>query len=316
MGDIKISIITPSFNQGEFIEQTILSILDQGYPNLEYILLDGASTDNTVNIIKKYEKQLAYWVSEKDNGQADAINKGLKKATGEIVAWLNSDDRYFSDSLTTVAKAFSDNPDVDLIYGNVENLYSNGKQELYINKIFNPIDFLSRVSIHQPSVFWRKRLHDKIGFLDQHLHYLMDYDLWMRIFFKYKTLKIEKTLSRFRIHHYSKTFANPPGLYLEYRKVFSRFINSLHDSGIIRQLQHLCLYDNVEEKSYDIGNAFSESDLHLAVKNYVYNCAVQEYSWGNISRANKLLLNSLINFHHPVKTFYFLLKNNLGIRKL
>ena len=115
----KISIVTPSYNQAEFLERTILSVLNQDYPNLEYIIIDGGSTDGSVEIIKKYEKYLAYWVSEKDKGQSDAINKGFQKSTGDILAWLNSDDTYLSGTLFKVVKAFQENPNADLIFGNI-----------------------------------------------------------------------------------------------------------------------------------------------------------------------------------------------------
>src|SRR5687768_13083798 len=106
MNSPKISIITPSYNQGRFIEETILSVINQNYPNLEYIIIDGGSTDNTVEIIRKYEQHLAYWVSEKDGGQSEAINKGFKKATGDIVCWINSDDFFMPGALSKVADCF------------------------------------------------------------------------------------------------------------------------------------------------------------------------------------------------------------------
>ena len=114
----RISIVTPSFNQGRFLERTILSVLNQNYPNLEYIVMDGGSTDESVEIIKKYENYLAYWISEKDNGQSDAIKKGFQKSTGEILAWLNSDDIYLSGALRGVAGFFRDGKGTEVVYGN------------------------------------------------------------------------------------------------------------------------------------------------------------------------------------------------------
>ena len=113
----KISVITPSYNQADFLEETILSVLNQNYPNLEYIIIDGGSTDRSVEIIKKYEKHLSYWVSEKDDGQSHAINKGLQHATGEIICWLCSDDLHVSDTLYTVAELFRLNPEIALLHG-------------------------------------------------------------------------------------------------------------------------------------------------------------------------------------------------------
>ncbi|GAG62509.1 unnamed protein product [marine sediment metagenome] len=114
----RISVITPSYNQGRFLEKTILSVLNQNYPNLEYIIIDGGSTDESINIIKKYENYIDYWVSEKDRGQADALNKGFKKATGDIIGWQNSDDIYLPSVFLKIAELFKQNPKIDIIYGN------------------------------------------------------------------------------------------------------------------------------------------------------------------------------------------------------
>ena len=132
----KISIVTPSYNQSQFLERTILSVLNQNYPNLEYLIIDGGSTDGSVEIIRKYEKYLAYWVSEKDNGQADAINRGFQKSTGKILAWLNSDDIYLPGTLLKVSETFNKNPEVDLIFSNIFFIdeYDNRINELRFTK--------------------------------------------------------------------------------------------------------------------------------------------------------------------------------------
>lgn len=308
----KISIITPSFNQAPYLEQTILSVLNQKHPNLEYIIIDGGSTDGSVEIIKKHEKHLAYWASEKDNGQSDAINKGLSKATGEIVAWLNSDDLYLPETFNAVAKIFSENPDVDLIYGDVINFYDTTGKEEYHNNQFEPYDFLSRVSIHQPAVFWKRKLHNAIGYMDESLHYLMDYDLWYRIFFSYKTIKLNKPLAKFRIHGNAKTALNPKGLYMEYRKILSRFFNSQNEQNIVEQLKKLRIYVNDENKKYNI--KANNISMQKAMNIYIHQCAVQEYSWRNIKMANALFLASLSE-PSVLTNLLFLLKNNLGIKK-
>ena len=141
MKKAKISIITPSFNQGKYLEQTILSVLDQKYPNLEYIIIDGGSNDNSVEIIKKYEHRLKYWVSEKDNGQANAINKGLSHCTGEIICWLNSDDYYLPDTLKKISNIIDINKK-QILFGNCNHLFQNtgkiiGSNVVYKHKKFN-----------------------------------------------------------------------------------------------------------------------------------------------------------------------------------
>lgn len=186
----KISIITPSLNQAEFIEQTISSVLDQGYPNLEYIIIDGGSTDGTVDLIRKYESHLAYWVSEKDGGQSNAINKGLKRATGDIIAYINSDDYYLNGVFERVANAYRDHPAVDLWHGRCRIVDQYGaKVDERIGSIKRYDEILDlwdvwwkRRNFVQPEVFWTKRIYDKIGIFREDLHLVMDYEYWLRIF--------------------------------------------------------------------------------------------------------------------------------------
>lgn len=286
---MKISIITPSYNQGQYLEETIQSVINQEYPDLEYIIIDGGSTDDSVDIIKKYEEDIDYWVSEKDNGQSDAINKGLKKATGDIVAWLNSDDLYCDNTLQNVAEIFTKNADVDLLYGRVINFCENENDVLWEVYPFNPVDFLKRTAIHQPGVFWRRHVHNEIGYLDESIHYQMDYDLWVRIFFNYNVMPVYETFSRFRIHKSSKTSNNPPELYLDYRRVYSRFINSLPSPDLKKTNTKLGIYENQDRASYKISKIPSEEDLGNINENYVYNYAEQEYTFGSFLKSLKLL---------------------------
>ena len=153
----KVSIVTPSYNQGEFLEETIRSVLLQGYPNLEYIIIDGGSQDNSVEIIKKYEPWLAYWVSELDRGQAHAINKGFKRATGEIVTWLNSDDFYARRALGSVAQSFH-KQQVDLLYGDCFFLDSAAGEYKHVKALPNSEISLFVGSLPQPSTFFRREV--------------------------------------------------------------------------------------------------------------------------------------------------------------
>lgn len=204
----KISIITPSCNQGQFLEQSILSVLKQEYPNLEYIIIDGSSTDASVEIIKKYGNDLAYWVSEPDKGQTEAINKGFAIASGEIISWLNSDDFLLPNALYSVAKKFQANPKIDFVYGDTQQVSQDGKI-IYTNKII-PFDknvlIYGRILATQPSVFFRKSVFGKIGLLNQDFEFCMDLDFWIRAFQKgLKFSHTYQTISANRFHKDTKT---------------------------------------------------------------------------------------------------------------
>jgi len=185
----RITVITPSFNQAVYLEQTILSVLGQGYPNLEYIIIDGGSTDGSADIIRKFEDRLAYWVSEKDRGQTHAINKGLRRATGDIIAYLNSDDYYLEGSLALVAEHFIRHPDVDLVHGRCQIVDERGvKIEVRSGSITRYHEILDLWDVWwdqrnfvQPEVFWNKRIADKIGSFREDLFWVMDYEYWLRM---------------------------------------------------------------------------------------------------------------------------------------
>ncbi len=206
----KISIVTPSYNQGRFLEETIRSVLLQGYPNLEYIIIDGGSTDNSVEVIKKYEQGLSYWVSEPDQGQSDAINKGWNRSSGEIMAYLNSDDLYTPGAVAEAVTYFQNFPECAVIHGQTMVTDENGKDM----KIFGaPFDLQSSIDgcndpVAQQSAFIRKDVLRDIGFMDITLHKAMDYDLWLRIAVKYPFHFVPRIWSKFRSHSRSKTMLN------------------------------------------------------------------------------------------------------------
>lgn len=212
----KISVVTPSFNQGEFIEETIKSVIGQRYPNLEYIIVDGGSTDNSVSIIKKYAKQypkIIKWISEKDKGQSDAINKGMKMSTGEILCYLNSDDCFTPKALFYVADFFRSHKDAYWLTGDYKIIDENGKEiQSYIRfykKILRlfPYKFMIKIVnfINQPSTFWKREIYNQVGELNLNYKYNMDYDYWLRIMKKgYKLYYLNKVISKFRIHKQSK----------------------------------------------------------------------------------------------------------------
>ena len=203
-----VSIVTPSFNQARYLEQTIRSVFEQEYSHVEYFVIDGASQDGSVDIIRKYENRLAYWVSEKDSGQAEAINKGLSRARGEIVAWLNSDDYYLPETIPSVVKAFESNPDVVLVYGDMLAVDENGQTtNLMKYGQLSLADLLCFQIIGQPSVFFRRSALQQAGLLDTTFHFLLDHHLWIRIAQHGKMLHVPQVLSAARYHAEAKNVA-------------------------------------------------------------------------------------------------------------
>jgi len=229
----KISIVTPSFNQGQFLERTILSVLNQNYPNLEYIIMDGGSTDGSIDIIKKYEKYLTYWVSEKDNGQADAINKGFRKASGQIFAWINSDDIYLPGTLNQVSLAFKKNPKADVVYGSIyridpdDNIIREQRATQFL-----PNGYLyGGFDLAQPSVFWRREIYLRVGGMNTEYSFSMDTDLFFRFVISGAKFDFLRSfLSCLRIHSLSKTSNIPHISKSEDVKIYSIYLKHPYGS--------------------------------------------------------------------------------------
>jgi glycosyltransferase involved in cell wall biosynthesis len=208
----KISIITPSLNQAVYIEECIQSVLSQDYPCLEYFVLDGGSTDGTHQIVNQYLGRLTF-ISEKDDGQVDAINKGLRMCTGDIVAYLNSDDTYLPGALLRVGEFFAQNPAAMAVTGKCKRIDDRGAEinrfiTIYKNLWLSRLNFktlLLQQYISQPSTFWRRDLLRSVGYFDPAFRYAMDYDYWLRIFRQTKIHYIDEYLACFRIHSTSIT---------------------------------------------------------------------------------------------------------------
>ena len=202
MDYLKISIVTPSFNQADFLEETITSIIDQHYPNLEYIIIDGGSSDRSVDIIKKYQRYLTYWVSEEDGGIGYALNKGFTMSTGEIMGWINSDDKMTPFSLHAIAQVFSEFSNVDWIQGS--NAFWNSRGQLLKSKTntINAIDWLQGNSrwIQQESTFWRRKLWEKAGSHIANKIIMVDSELWSRFFANSELFYLQCILSGYRVH--------------------------------------------------------------------------------------------------------------------
>ncbi len=203
-----ISIITPSYNQAQFLEETIQSVLSQAYPRLEYIIMDGGSTDGSREIIQKYTDQLAYWVSEPDSGQVDALKRGFARATGDILAWLNSDDTYEPDALQTVAKTFQQNPEAHLVYG--EGWYINAQSARirpckFVRHTFNHRYLYNKDPILQQATFWRRELWDKVGPLNETYNWVFDWEWFIRAHQCTAFHYLPHFLASYRVHAAAKT---------------------------------------------------------------------------------------------------------------
>ena len=229
MADLpSISIITPTLNQGNFIAQTIESVLAQKYPALEYLVIDGGSTDQTLAVIRKYERQLT-WISEADSGQSAAINKGWQRASGEILAWLNSDDLLRPEALQTIAKIFQASPETVMVYGGADFIDATGEiLGPYPTGNWNYADYLKNITnfLPQPSVFIRREAVIRAGWLDESLHYLMDYDLFLRVGLQGKVQQSPATLSAMRLHVDAKSLSALKGFGAEMVAVIERTFES------------------------------------------------------------------------------------------
>lgn len=258
----KISVITPSYNQGLYIEETILSVLNQHYPNLEYIIIDGGSNDSTIDVIRKYEDRISFWSSAKDNGQSEAINKGLAMATGDIVAWLNSDDYYLPDCLDTVAKIYKKQSELDK--GNfwlIGNCLAKGTINWRFNsKAFTKLELLSFWDnvIGQPSVFWANKLV-KNPVLQTDLNFTMDLDLWLRMRDLSTPISIDQDFSVARYYDTTKTSSGDYKRFLELKHVLIRNNDQkakLPNKYLAQKLFNRCFNDYAHKELFIRHNTF------------------------------------------------------------
>ncbi len=202
-----VSIVTPSFNQAEFLEETICSVLNQDYQNLEYIIVDGGSQDESLEIINKYASRLAYWVSETDNGQTDAINKGFSKASGAILAWLNSDDTYLPGAISEAVEFLESHPEIGMVYGDANLINIDGEVigKFPARQTDNRRLMRGYVHIPQQTTFFRTQIWRKVGPLDPSFYFAMDYDLWVRISQQTPIQHFPRLWANFRLHGEAKS---------------------------------------------------------------------------------------------------------------
>ena len=239
----KICIVTPSFNQAQYLEETIRSVLLQGYPNLEYMVIDGGSTDGSVEIIKKYAPWLTYWVSEPDRGQSHAINKGFSRSTGEIMAWINSDDYYDKGAFYEIVQAFDQNPNSIWIAGKCSFILDNNEITDGWAKPRNDIvNWFTGPLVMQPGVFWKSWIWKQVKGVDEEMNYSFDYDLWMK-YVEYQPFPtwIEKNLAFFRKHGESKSIKSKSKFMMEneiiYKRYMGKYLKTPHQRILLWKLR-------------------------------------------------------------------------------
>lgn len=233
MDEPLVSIITPSYNQGQYIEETIKSVINQTYKNIEYIIMDGASKDDTIKILDKYKDFDNIKITvEKDNGQTDAINKGFKMAKGDLVGWINSDDLLELDCVENIVNEYVKRPRTAIFYGDVQLIDENGRN-LSINRIKNiTYDYLLNVNpdVNQQGSFYNRQYVKKINYLDDSINFTMDYDLWLRLLCIGEAVKLDKVVGKFRMQLNSKTMTSGNGI--RFWKDIFRIRKTKHSSNI------------------------------------------------------------------------------------
>ena len=234
----RITIVTPSYNQCDFLEETIRSVLLQGYPNLEYIIMDGGSSDGSVDILRQYSPWLSFWVSEPDNGQADAINRGFAQATGDIVAWLNSDDTYEPETLHTIAEIFRRNIDIELVHGEGWYMDTTSKRLRPCRFVKDTVSLryiVNRDPILQPATFWRRELWKNVGDLDESMYWVFDWDWFIRAYRQTKFHYVPYFFANYRVHPAAKTRSADPKKTVEIATITRKYGSWWHPNLVVQK---------------------------------------------------------------------------------
>lgn len=288
----KITVVTPSYNQGAYLERTILSVIEQNYPNLEYIIIDGGSTDNSVEIIKKYEKYLAYWVSEKDEGHYHALQKGFEKSSGEIMGWVNSDDKLHTNSLFSLGQIFVDFEQINWLQG-FPNVIDENDRIVYVRSgtaltqsfFYQQKHITTGMYIQQESTFWRRSLWEKAGGkISQNYKYAGDFELWMRFFQHEKLYNIDAMLGAFRLRQEGQASATHYDQYVaESLAILAAYpLTKTTD----KLLKRTILYEKLKLKIVSIllriFRRFIYNDTSTSNDNLYFNTKTQKFLYRNV----------------------------------
>ena len=310
----KTAIVIPSLNQGKFLEETIQSVLNQDYPELEIFIIDGGSKDNSVEVIKKYESRITGWVSEKDSGQSEAINKGFERCTGEIVTWLCSDDLYTPGTLKMVNEVFNSlPPTVGVIHGNSEIFQGNSVinyDKGYGN--WNLERQLAGMTFPQPSAFFRKSVLDKVGLLDERYHFGMDYDLFARMRMISSFHYVDFFFSRYRLHNESKSTIATAKFIGEWIIVFNSIIKGLELNSVIEKLKEFGLSQETNGNTimfFAQKKGAFHPDIEKLLYYFLVNVIRYDYATEEFKRVRQL--GAYLKLHH-----FELLRNEPSIVKI
>ncbi len=258
-----IGVITPSFNQGRFIDRTIRSVLSQEIDGLEYMVMDGGSSDETVDILKRYGDAFR-WVSEPDRGQAHAVNKGIRMTRGEIIGWINSDDIYYPGALKAVVDHFDRHPEIDVLYGDADHIDARDRVlEPYYTQDWDYERLKEICFLCQPAVFFRRRLVERVGLLDERLHYCMDYEYWLRIGRIAPFHRLRETLAGSRLYAENKTLGARVAVHREMNDMLRRRLGRVPAKWILA-FAHVLVNRGKVDRSGPWKNAFYVGRLFLA----------------------------------------------------
>lgn len=288
----RISIIIPSYNQGDFLEKAICSVLDQVYPNLELILIDGGSNDQSLEIIQKYAKNLTYWISEPDLGQSQAINKGLAKTSGEIINWLNADDFYEPKALWKVAQFFS--PETKVLCGRCRVL-DTLTQKQYITQgtdIYpqNLPKTIGCARTDQPATFYHHSAIEKMGLLDEELNFVMDRDWWIRYLLNFGLQGIHRIpdiLVNFRLHPTSKTVSQSSMFQLERNRYFYSLARKFELQEMLSLYKNQSMVDGSYQIKYDLST--DKELIRKSLNYYLLLCAEEAYALNHSQETKQML---------------------------